>query len=61
MEVKVAIKKIDGPPFLIDVLLNLRTFKKALINNRYLYFSAFNSALVRRLKLPHIPIKEQAL
>ena len=34
MQVKAAIKKIDRPPFLIDVLLNLRTFKKALINNQ---------------------------
>ena len=61
MEVKVVIKKIDRPPFLIDVLLNSRTFEKALIDNGCLCFSAFNGALVRQLKLPRIPIKEQAL
>ena len=61
MQVKAVIKKIDRPPFLIDILLNLRTFEKALINNRCLCYLAFNSALVRRLKLPRIPIKEQAL
>ena len=60
MEVKAAIKKIDRPPFLIDVLLNLKTFEKALINTGCLYYLAFNSALVCRLKLLHIPIKEQA-
>ena len=58
VEVKAVIKKIDRPPFLVDVLLNLKTFEKALINNGYLYYSAFNSALVQRLKLPYIPIKK---
>ena len=61
VEVKAVIKKIDRLLFLIDILLNLRTFKKALINNRCLYFSAFNSTLVCQLKLPYIPIKKQAL
>ena len=61
VEVKAAIKKMDRPLFLINVLLNLKTFKKALINTKCLYYLAFNNALVRRLKLPRIPIKEQAL
>ena len=57
-EVKIVIKKIDRPLFLVDVLLNLKTFKKALINNGCLYYLAFNSALVQRLKILYIPIKE---
>ena len=61
VEVKAAIKKMDRPPFLIDVLLNSKTFEKALINTGCLCYSAFNGALVCRLKLPRIPIKERAL
>ena len=60
-EVKVVIKKIDRPLFLVDILLNSKTFEKALINNGCLCYSAFNGAMVQRLKLLHIPIKEQAL
>ena len=54
-------KKMDRPLFLIDILLNLKTFKKALINTGCLYYLAFNGALVCRLKLLRIPIKERAL
>ena len=60
-EVKAAMKKMDRRPFLVDVLLNSKTFEKALIDNGCLCYSAFNGALVRRLKLPRIPIKERAL
>jgi hypothetical protein len=54
-------KKMDRPPFLIDVLLNSRTFERALIDSGCLCFSVFSGALVRQQKLPRIPIKERAL
>ena len=61
MEVKVAMKKMDRSPFLIDVLLNSRAFKRALVNSGCLCYSAFSGALVCQQKLLYIPIKEYAL
>lgn len=54
-------RKMDGPPFLIDVLLNSGSFERALVDSGCLCFSAFSGALVRRQKLPRIRIKKRDL
>ena len=60
-EIKAAMRKMDGPPFLIDILLNSGLFETALVDSGCLCFSAFSGALVRRQKLPRIRIKERDL
>ena len=60
-QIKQIVNKLDGPPFLIDVLINKSFYTDTLIDTGCLCYSAFNRAFVKRHKLPQIPIKPKEL
>ena len=55
------IKKLDGSPFLIEILLNKSFYSDALLDSGCLCYSAFNLSFVKRHKLPRLPIQAREL
>ena len=60
-EISKVVNKMDGSPFLLDVVLNKSFYTDALMDSGCLCYSAFNLSFVKRHKLPRIPIKPREL
>ena len=60
-KVDMIVKKLDGSPILLDVLLNKSFYVDALLDTGCLCYAAFNHSFVKRNKLPQIPIHTREL
>ena len=48
--------KMDGNSITVEVLINKVSFKPALINTNYKYYSIINKDLITELRLPRVKI-----
>ena len=55
------VQKLDGSPFLIEVLINKCFYTNAFMDSGCLCYSAFNKSFVKRHTLPQIPIESREL
>ena len=55
------VRKLDGSPFIIEVLINKSFYANTFMHSGCLCYSAFNKSFVKRHKLPRIPIECRGL
>ena len=55
------VKRLDGSPFILEILINKSFYVNNFMDSGCLCYSAFNNSFVKRHNLPQIPIKSRGL